>query len=304
MFTNFKRAFNFALVDFYRNKGLSLSAIFVLTITILLFTSLFFVHGISNFLILTIQNKIDIAAYFKEGVLEEDILDIKNQISKISSDIKNIQYVSKEDALKEFTEKHKNSSVISRALTEVGDNPFLPSLNITTNGSPSLYEQVSNILQQDQFSNFIEKVDFAQKKDTIEKVFSITSNINKFGFGLGIILVLVAISVFFNTIKLVIDRSKEEISTMRIVGASSWFIRTPFIIEGAIFGFISFAICFLVTIFSVYFLSSGLSSMMPGFNLFNYFTSNFLTVVFIQLLFGIGLGVIFSSIAVKKYLSV
>ena len=253
---------------------------------------------------MAIQNKIDITAYFKENTPEQEILNVKDQVLKISPDIKNVQYVSKEEALNEFKEKHRESDIFSRALTEVGENPFLPSLNITTTGNPVLYEDVSKILQQDQFSNLIEKVDFLQKKDTIEKVFSITSNINKFGFGLGVIVALVAILIVFNTIKLVIDRSREEISTMRIVGASSWFVRAPFIIEGAIFGFVSFVFCFLITILSAYFLSSGISSIMPRFNLFGYFISNFWLIIFIQLASGVGLGVIFSFIAVRKYLKI
>ena len=102
----------------------------------------------------------------------------------------------------------------------MGDNPFLPSLNITTNGDPSQYAQVANILQTSDFSNLIDNVDFSQKKDTIEKIYSITSNINMFGIILGVILIIVAILVVFNTIKLAIENSKEEIATMRIVGAS------------------------------------------------------------------------------------
>lgn len=304
MFTSFKRVLNFAFADFYRNKGISIAAIFVLIITTLLITGLFFIHGISNFIISEVQNKIDITAYFKADTQEQDILNIKDEILKSSPDIKSIQYISKEDALNDFVQKHKDNGVFLKALTEVGINPFLPSLNITTNGNALQYEQVSNILQQEQFSNFVEKVDFSQKKDTIEKVFSITSNINKFGLGLGAIMILIVISVVFNTIKLVIDRSKEEIGTMRIVGASSWFVRAPFVIQGAIFGFISFIICFLITILLSYFLSSGLSVIMPGFSLFGYFVSNFWIIILIQLGFGVGLGVTASFIVVQKYLKV
>ena len=304
MFTSFKRVLKFAFVDFYRNKGISIAAIFVLFVTTFIITGIFFVHGISNFLIITIENKIDITAYFKEDTDEQDILNAKNKILKDYPGIKNIQYVSKEDALNNFKEKHKDNSVFSEALTEVGNNPFLPSLNITTTGNTSQYEQINNILQQDKFSNMIEKVDFYQKKDTIEKVFSITSSINKFGLVLGIILVLVSILVVFNTMKLVIESSKDEISTMRIVGASSWFVRSPFIIEGAIFGLISFAFCFLITFLLVYFLSASFSFIMPGFSPFNYFISNILVIVLIQLGFGVGLGIISSFIVVRKYLKV
>ncbi len=304
MFISLKRVLKFAFDDFYRNKGRSIAAIFVLVITISLVTGLFFMHGISNYIITEVQNKIDITAYFKSDMAEKDILNIKDEILKNSPDIKSIQYVSKADALNNFTEKHKDNNVFLNALTQVGDNPFLPSLNITTTGSALQYEDVANTLQSDKFSGLIDRVDFSQKKDIIEKVFSITSDVNKFGIILAVILVLVAVLVVFNTIKLAIDSSKEEISTMRIVGASSWFVQAPFVIQGAIFGFISFVICFLITILLSYFLSSGLSFIMPGFSLWSYFISNLFIIILIQLVSGIGLGVISSFMVVQKYLQV
>src|SRR3989344_2329773 len=232
MLANFKRILNFALTDFFRHKGMSVAAIFVLTITILLVTSLFMLRGASNYLIETVRNKIDITAYFKEDAQEQEILNVKEELLKEIPSIKNVQYVSKENALADFNEKHQDDSVIADALVEVGGNPFLPSLNITTNGQPAEYETIANILQRDQFSGLIEKVDFSEKKDTIEKVFSITRSINQFGIIVGAILFLVALMVVFNTIKLIIENSKEEINTMRIVGASSWFIKAPFIAQG------------------------------------------------------------------------
>ena len=303
-FTNIKSIFTFALANFYRNKGTSLSAVFILTVITLLITGLFFVQSISNFLVFTIQNKIDITAYFKQDTPEEEILNAREEILGISPDIKSVQYVSREDAFEQFSERHRDDDVFARALLEVGDNPFLPSLNIATTGSPLLYEKVSNILQGGNFGDIVEKVDFSQKKDTIEKVFSITSKINRFGLGLSIVLVLVAILVVFNTIKLVINSSRDEISTMNIVGASDWFIKGPFVIEGAIFGAISFFICIFITALLSYFFSPGLSAIMPGFNLFGHFVSNFWLIALIQLISGVGLGTLFSFIAVKKYLEI
>ena len=302
MLTTFKRVFHFAFTDFYRNKDISIAAIFILTVTILLFTGLFLLHGISDFLVETIQNKIDITAYFKDTASEKSILDVKSSIEKISPDIKNVQYVSKEVALDQFTKKHEGSIVLANALKEVGDNPFLPSLNITTNGNPNLYEEISTMLKNYQFDSIIAKVDFSQKKDTIEKVFSITSSINTIGLTIGIILALITILIVFNTIKMIIDRSSEEMSTMRMVGASDWFVRSPFIIEGGIFGFIACGISFIITLIAIYFLSGRLESLMPGFNMVQYFISHFFIIILIQLLSGVGLGVIFSFIAVKKYL--
>src|SRR3989339_890165 len=197
MLTNFKRIFNFALNDFGRNKGISIAAIFVLVVTIMLVTGLVFFHGMAGYLTAQIQDKIDITAYFKDGSAEEDILNVKSQILNLSPNIKNVEYVSKNQALTSFSEKHKNDTALSDALQEVGNNPFLPSLNITTTGEPQQYEEISNILQTSDFSKLIDKVDFSQKKDTIEKVYSITSNVNMFGVALSAFVICILISGFF-----------------------------------------------------------------------------------------------------------
>jgi cell division transport system permease protein len=223
---------------------------------------------------------------------------------KTSPDIKNIEYVSKGDAFDAFSKRHEGNQVLEKALEQVGDNPFLASLNITTNGDPIQYESVSNILQTSDFSKLIDKVDFSQKKDTIEKVYSITSNINRFGIIFGIILIIIAMLVVHNTIKLAVETSKDEISTMRIVGASNWFIRGPFIIQGIIYGVIAFLVCILLSGLSAYFLSSEISSVLPGFSASRYFLTNFWILVLIQLGFGIGVGIISSFIVVRKYLEI
>ncbi|MEK7562419.1 MAG: permease-like cell division protein FtsX [Patescibacteria group bacterium] len=304
MLTSFNRIFKFAIDDFSRNKGISLAAIFVLVVTIMLVSGLFFFRGISSFLISEIQDRIDITAYFKDGVEEQDILNVKDEILKMSPNIKGVEYISKERAMEIFNKKHRDNAVIVRAIEEVGTNFLLPSLNIKTNGDPAQYAGVSNVLQTANFSKFIDRVDFSQKKDTIEKVFSITSNINNFGIITGVMLVIVAMLVVFNTIKLAVDNSKEEISTMRIVGASDWFIRGPFIIQGAIYGLIACVVSLLISGASAYLLSSKIGVMMPGFNLFGYFLSNIWILVLIQLAFGAGVGIISSFIVVRKYLDV
>ena len=304
MNNDFKRVLNLAFTDFYRNRGTSIAAIFVLTVTTLIITGLFVIGGTSSFLVDRLKEKIDITAYFKDGTSDQDIMNVKDQILKNSPDIKNVEYVSKDDALNQFNERHQGNDVFARALLEVGGNPFLPSLNITTSGDQKEYQQISDILQSDQFSDLIQKVDFSEKKDTIEKVFSITSSITKFGVALGILLVLIAVAVVFNTIKLVIDNSKDEITTMRIVGASNWFLRAPFILQGAIFGVIAFMISFLLAFLFSYSLSVGISVVLPGFNLSYYFASNLWLIIPIQLLCSIGLGAGSSYFVVKKYLEI
>lgn len=304
MSKTFSRILKFAFQDFNRNKGISIATIFVLVVTMSLVSGIFFFQGMMSYLTSEIQNKIDITAYFKEGTSEEDILAVKDAVLSSSPDIKNIEYISKDQALLNFNEKHGSDAVLAKALEQVGDNPFLPALNITTNGETSQYEQISNTLQTSDYAKLIEKVDYSEKKDTIEKVYSITSNINKFGIIAGIILIVVAMMVVFNTIKLAVDSSKAEISTMRIVGASDWFIRGPFIIQGVIYGVIAFLICALLLGVFAFLLAGKIEVILPGFNSFKYFLSHLWLFILIQLGFGVGVGVVSSFVVIKKYLDI
>lgn len=304
MFNNLKRIWSFAVNDFSRNMGISIAAIFVLVVTIMLVTGLLFFHGITEHLISQIKNKIDITAYFKDGTKEQDILNVKEEILQISPNIKNVEYISKDQALVFFNEKHKDDSSLMQALQDVGENPFLPSLNIITNGDPLQYASISNILQTSSFSESIEKVDFSQKRETIEKVYLVTQNINIFGLILGFILVVIAALVVFNTIKLVIENSKEEIGTMKIVGASDKFIQGPFVIQGIIYGIISFIICIFLSGLFAYFTSSKIESILPGFSVFDYFLANWWIFILIQLGFGMGVGAISALVVVKRHLNV
>ncbi|MBU4274890.1 ABC transporter permease [Patescibacteria group bacterium] len=303
MLTNFKRILKFAGNDFSRNRGNNAAAIFVLVIPILLATSLFLFQGLSQSVISQIQSKMDVTAFFKEDVAEEDILAVRDELLRVSSEVKSIQYVSKEKALQDFIDRHKDNPDFMQALAEVGVNPFLASLNILTD-QPHQYEKVSAFLESGPFSELIEKVDYSQKKDTIEKFSNISSSINKFGFILGGVLFLIAILVVFNTIKLSIDNSKDEITAMRLVGASNWFIRGPFIIQGMICGFIAFLICLIVSGVAAYFLSPKIEILAPGFSIFSYFISNLGIIALIQIGFGVGLGVLAGFILVRSYLKV
>lgn len=302
MFVILKRVFKFAWTDFYRNRQANIAAIFVLLITSSLVTALFFFKGITQAFISQVQERIDITAYFKENVSEEEILETREEILKLSPEIKSIVYISKEEALSKFIKRHQNNEIFMKALEEVGKNPFLASLNIKVK-LPEQYDDISKFLKTSQLKERIVKVDYYQKKPIIEKIFFITSTVEKIGLVLSLILVILTISVVFNTIKLTTTDSKEEISIMKLVGASNWFVRMRFLIQGGIAGFFAFLICFLFFFLILFFLTSKLEILLPEFNLFNYFIGNFWLIISIQLAFSVGLGIISGLIVVRRHLN-
>ena len=301
MFTTFTRICCSGWLSFYRNSGISIATIFIMVMTISLVTSLFIFRDVTRFLITTLQEKVDISVYFREATQEEDVLRVKEEISQIP-EVKKVEYVSQLEALDRFVQRYKDDPVIMGSLAEVG-NPFRASLNIQA-WQASQYEAVANFLETSSNKDLIEKVDYRQRKAVIERIFSLTSGISKAGIILSLILGLLAILVTFYAIKLAIYSSKDEISMMRLVGASNWFIRGPFWVQGALSGFFAVVITLLIFTLTLFFLSPKLEILFSGLDVFKYFAGNFWVIFLIQIATGVGLGVISSTIAIRKYLKV
>lgn len=302
MITLLKRITRLGFVSFKRQAGLGFATIFIMVITISLITGLFLSKEATDYLIVNIQEKVDISVYFKKDSTEDNILKIRDELSEIS-EVKEVEYVSKDQALERFTEKHKNNILLMEALEEVGGNPFLASLNVRA-WKAAQYETITNFLNASSFNGLIDKVDYHQNKLVIDKLFSVTSWINQVGVVVSFILVVIAVLVIFTTVRLAISNSKEEISVMRLVGASNWFIRGPFIIQGIIIGTLATVITFSLFAAVCFYLSGRLETVIPGLNFSVYFSTNFITILLIQFATAVGLGTFSSWIAVRKYLKV
>jgi len=302
MFISFKRVIKTGWKGFRRNIGLSLAAILIMVIVISLATLLFLLSPVSKILIADIQEKVDISVYFKEDVSSEYILEVESEISKIP-EVKDVEYISKDQALEKFIEKHKDDPVLMESLAELGSNPFLASLSVRA-WEPSQYEQVVSLLETSSFKNLIDKVDYYERKPVIEKVFLTVSGLNRVGIFFSILFAVIAVLIAFNTIRIAIYNSGEEISVMRLIGASNWFVRGPFLIQGIVIGFIAALITLLITFGLCYGFDARIKTVAPDISIYNIFLSNFFLLFLIQLATGIGLGIMSSYIAVRKYLKI
>ncbi len=276
------------------------ATVFILVLVITLATSLFLFHGISQFLISLVEEKADISVYFKEEVAEADILDTKEELVKIP-EVKEIKYISQERARADFIERHKDNPVLMASLAEVGRNPFLASLNVMA-FEPGQYQTIANFLESPSFTTLVEKVDYYQRRPVIERIFSLTSTINRSFLFLSIILAIAAILVTFNTTRLAIYNSREEIKIQRLVGADSWFIRGPFLAQGVMAGILAALICLLTFSLLIWGLSPKIEAFFPDLNIFQFFSVNFWQITLIQFATGILLGVISSFLATRRYL--
>ncbi len=302
MLTSIKRIFKNGWIVFSRNFGLSVATIFIMIMVIFLATSFYIFNNIVKILISDIQEKVDVAVYFKKDISQDDILKTKTEISQLP-EVKNVELVSKEEALETFSEKYKDNPVLMESLREIGENPFLSSLEVEA-WEPSQYDKISKFLEEGSSKDLIEKIDYNKRKPVIERIFAFVSGVNKSGIFFGALLSLLAVLVALNTIRIAIYNFSEEISTMRLVGASNWFIRGPFLVQGGICALISAFFTFLIALLISYFVDSKIKVIVPEISVFRLFLGNLGIIFLIQILTGLVLAAVSSTIAIRRYLKV
>ena len=257
---------------------------------------------VANAVLSDLENKIDISVYFLPGAPENKVLNIKNEIV-VQDNVRDVDYVSQDEALAVFKEKHKNDTVIVASLEELGDeNPLGAVLNIKAQ-NPEQLASIAQFLQAKKY-DVVDKINYFENQNVIERLSAIVSGVKSIGLAIVLVLSFVAVLVAFNTVRLAIFTSREEINIMKLVGASNWFVRSPFLVTGLIHGgFSSFFTSFLFLPI-VWAISPKVSFLLPRINLFDYFTSNFFEFFLIIFATGVTLGVGSSALAVRKYLKI
>ncbi|MCX6731824.1 MAG: permease-like cell division protein FtsX [Candidatus Parcubacteria bacterium] len=302
---NVKRVLRAGFINFWRNGWISLATILIMVITLFSIGSLFFARAILGTMLSQIQDKVDISIYFKTDTPEQDILGLKDLISKLA-EVKGVEYVSAEQALADFKERHKDNALIVQSLEEIGTNPLGAILNVKAKET-SQYETVAKFLEAESNSpagSGIEKINYFQNKTVIDRLSKIIDSAKNLGGIISIILIIISVIITFNTIRLAIYISREEIGVMRLVGASGKFVSGPFVVEGVIYGVISAVITAVLFYPLTIWLGPKTESFFSGINLFHYYISNFGQLFLILLLTGIILGGLSSFIAIRRYLKI
>lgn len=308
MWLTTKRILKAGFINFWRNGFVSLASIVVITITLLVVGSLIFINALLSASLDQIRDKVDVNVYFVTTAPEESILTVQKNLEAVP-EVERVTYVSRDEALQKFRERHQNDPVALQALEELGENPLRASLSVKAT-DPSHYQKIASILETDQAAmgeggtSLIEKVNFNENRVAIEKLTQIIKAMDKFGLAVTIALIAASILIVFNTIRLAIYTSREEIAVMRLVGASYAYIRGPFVFEGMMYGFIAGIITLLAFYPLTLYLGPKTEEFFGSINLFTYFTQNF-GVIFVTIIgAGILLGAVSSFLAVKKYLKI
>ncbi|MBI5742403.1 MAG: ABC transporter permease [Candidatus Niyogibacteria bacterium] len=300
--TTFKRILRNGVISFWRNGWVSFATVLVMVLALFTMGTLLFANVLLSSALTRLEEKVDISVYLKTDAPEDDIQMMVKSLTALPQ-VKEVEYVSRDEALAKFKERHSGNELIARSLEELGANPLGASVNIRAT-DPSQYEGIAKFLSGSVFSRIIDKVNYFQNQLVITRLTGILTASRNIGLGATLVLALIALLVTFNTIRLAIYTNREEIAVMRLVGAKNSYIRGPFIVEGAMHGalatFFTMAAFYPLTLW----LGPKADRFFGGPNLFDYYLNNFFQLFIMLLAVGVVLGTLSSWWAVKRYLKV
>ncbi len=291
------------LTNLRRNVWLAAASTLIMTITLIILSVMSLLFIITSYSVQSIQERVDVSAYFKSDIPESEILDIRDELLK-DSRIKAVEYVSSEDARQSFQDNHEGDQQIMDSLNELTDNPFPSTLQIKAHDLAD-YPAIAQTIEESDYGDQIDEINFEDNRVVIERLNSLLKFIITFGSILMVVFCLIAVLVIFNTIALTIYNRREEVEIMRLVGATNWYIRGPFLVEAFTYSIIA-TIITSILILPLYFqmLPKISNYLTPGANIFNGNMQTFALVVLIQLIIAFILSAISSLLAMRKYLRI
>jgi len=299
-----KRVIASGVTNFLRNIWISIAATSMVSITLFIISIIIVLYALTSVAIGSSTDKIGVVtAYFNQQTTDKEIENVIVEVRSLPG-VRDVVYTSKDQAIAQFRAKHQNDPNWLESLNEFSDaeNPLSGSLSVKAD-SLTDYAQIYDSLKGDRYAPYFQNVRDNQK--VIDKLYSIILFITRFGILLAAIFMVVTVLVTFNTIRLTIYNRRSEVEIMRLVGATNWYIRWPFFIEGILYALIA-TVLISGIILILLFLLSGRIEQFLAINAFgtSLIKSLFWQILLANFLASIGLTILASSIAMRRYLKV
>lgn len=283
-----------ALTSLKRNKTLSLASVITVSLTLFIFGVFLLTMFNANKVLKNMESKLEVSLYLKEDILVEDKQDIESAIKNIKG-VSEVVYITKDDALNKFKDQlGKENEYLAEGFDK--KNPLPESFVVKIEDS----KVVKDVVEKSKSIKGIQKV--VANEYLVDQISKLTKSVKWIGIVALLIMIPVSLFLIGNTIKLAVYSRRKEINTMKFVGATDWFIRWPFVIEGIVIG-LAGSIVSSVILYTVYKIVYKKLSAVVMLNLItpSYFSMN---ILWIFILSGILIGGIGSILSMRKFLKV
>lgn len=289
--------------NFMRNAWLSTAATAVMTVTLTLIAVSYIATSALNTTIKGVVDKIDVSVYLNDATTPEQVTSLQTRLKAIDN-VSSIKFVSKNDALAQYREQNKANPELLKAVSET-DNPLPASIQIKVKDQNKM-QPITDLVNQPDVKPLLAPRDAVSysgdRKVTIDRIISTSNFIKLATIAASVLFVIISTLIIFNTIRMAIFTRRDEIEIMKLVGATSWFIRGPFIFEAALYGIIGAAISLIIVYMLIIGGAPKLGSYVDTESVVSFFKSNFILVALIEVVIGILIGAISSLIAMVRYL--
>lgn len=248
--------------QFFRNAWLGMATVFVFWMALLSVNVLLGVNAMLDRAIVLLENKVDVTVTFKPGTSEPVLNQARFYLTSLDQ-VSDVRYVSASDALSDFRARHAKEPTILAGLTELNANPLGAQLVVKAKRSDQ-YPFLLQAIQNPQYAGYIETQTYDDHEQSISKIRDVSRNIRLVGAALVAVFALFGLLTIFNMVRVAIYTQRDEIAIMRLVGASSAYIRAPIILEGIWLALIALVSCAAVILAALVWVEPALSPIFDG----------------------------------------
>ncbi len=298
---SFFRVIKFALQDMFRNVSLSLMTIIILILMLLSVNTLEIVKVVTGQAVQTVKEQIDVSLYFAADV-DQAVVDEMTAFIQSFPEVTEVVYFDSNEVLNQFKSSHYERDYVIDALDEIIQNPFGPTLVVKTR-EPNDYQKVIEAVSIPEYADIIEAKTFGDTQEYIRRIDIITSQVENFVLILTALFAIIAFFVIFNTVRVAIYTQREEIGIKKLVGATNWFIRGPYIVESVVFSVISVCVTLIIVYMAVQVIDPYVTVMLESDGIVTgYYQANMVRLALIQFGAVLILTISTSGLAMRRYL--
>lgn len=297
------RIIKFSFQDIARNVSLSAMTILILVLMLLSINTLVIIRVLTNQATIAVKEQIDMSIFFHPAATDDEIQSVRTVIQAIP-EVTDLQYFNREEVLAQFKTEHSENKDILASIDELGTNPLGATIVVKTKDTTD-YKKVIEAIGDPKYDAIIDGKTFTDTERAIERIHTITTQVEQFSIVLSAFFAIIAFLIIFNTIRIAIYTQRVEISIKRLVGANNWFIRGPYLFEALMFSILSVVLTAAAVYVTIRFLDPyilavfGISDFLT-----NYFSSHILALLGAQFAAVFFLTMATSLLAMRRYLRV
>lgn len=298
---SFLRVIKFAFQDIVRNVSLSFMTVLMLTLMLLSINILFILNILTNQATNLVKDRVDVSVFFSASATDEQVQEIKSYVA-LFNDVDQVRVITRDEVLQTFRDSHQDNKDILASLDELGENPFGATMIVKTK-TPGVYQKIIDSLQVPEYESIIEDKTFGDTEVAINRIETITTQVERFSVALSILFGVIAFIIVFNTIRVAIFTHRIEIVIKKLVGATNWFVRGPYLVEAVVFSCISVILTAGILYLTIPVVDSYVGVVFEQEKLLtNYFYSHILMLLGLQTMGTLVLTVFSSILAMRKHL--